>query len=236
MYTIVIPVFNEEKRIPKNINTIFSYFKTQEVKTEIIFVNDGSIDSTQKILEEYRKVYDFKLVEYKENRGKGYAIKQGVHHATGEWIIFFDIDLATPLSEFTHLLKFKDDADQIIVGSRRLGGSQIEKSESKLRVFLGQGFTRLSNILVPGIKDFTCGFKCFRADVAQKIFSKACIDRWGFDTELLYIAKLFGIPVRQMPVVWSHDFDSRVKVYKAVLQTLKELGQMKWNQMRGIYS
>ena len=131
--------------------------------------------------------------------------------------IFFDIDLATPLDEFKHFLEFKQSGDKVIIGSRRLGESKIEKSESKLRTFLGQGFTKMSNILVPGIKDFTCGFKCFSGEAAGEIFKVARIDRWGFDTEILYIAKIKNIPVRQMPVVWHHDDDSRVKVFKAVI-------------------
>lgn len=236
LYSIIVPLYNEEKRIPENIDEIFSFFGKQPVNTEIIFVDDGSNDNTLKVLQSYKGKYDFGIFTYPENKGKGYAVRQGVKKAKGDWIIFFDIDLATPLREFSKLLEFKNDNDKIVVGSRRLEESNIERSESKIRTFLGHGFTKISNILVPGIKDFTCGFKCFSKQSADKIFSVARIDRWGFDTELLYIAKLKKISIRQMPVSWHHDDDSRVNVLKAVVSSFFELCKMKWNQIRGLYN
>lgn len=234
-FSIVIPVYNEERRIPRNIERIFGFFKNFNANLEIIFVNDGSADTTAKILSEYQKRYSFELISYTVNRGKGYAIKQGALAAKGDWVVFFDIDLATPLEEFNHFLRFRQPEDKIIIGSRRLQNSAIKRSESKLRTFLGQGFTLLSNILVPKITDFTCGFKCFSRETKLKIFPVACIDRWGFDTELLYIAKLKKISVRQMPVSWAHDADSRVRVIRAVFSSLRELIQMKINQLKGLY-
>ncbi|MBI2037830.1 MAG: glycosyltransferase family 2 protein [Candidatus Magasanikbacteria bacterium] len=235
LFSIIIPLFNEERRLFKTAPVIFNFFKNHDQKTELIFVNDGSSDKTLEMLNSYKKDYDFKVVSYQQNRGKGYAVRQGVFAASGDWVIFFDIDLATPLEEFNNLIKFLKPDDQVVVGSRRLKNSHIERYESGIRTFLGQGFTKLSNILVPGITDFTCGFKCFSKVAAQKIFSVARIDRWGFDTELLYIAKLKKIIVRQMPVVWAHDTDSRVNVLKAVVSSLKELFEMKMNQIKGLY-
>lgn len=235
-YSIIIPVYNEEGRIPKTIGQIFSFFSGfGNLKIEIIFVNDGSTDRTEEILQEQKAKNQFKLVSYKENRGKGFAVRQGVKAATGARIIFFDIDLATPLEEFNHLTEFIKAEDQIVIGSRRLAGSAIKKSESRIRTFLGQGFTRISNLLVPGITDFTCGFKCFSSEAAKIIFDRARIDRWGFDTELLYIAKLHHLAVAQMPVEWKHDDDSRVRVLKAVVDSARELAVMKLNQVRGLY-
>lgn len=235
LFSIIIPLFNEERRLAKTAEVIFNFFKNHPEKTELIFVNDGSKDRTLPMLQEYKQRHDFKIVSYQENRGKGYAIRQGVKAAAGDWVIFFDIDLATPLEEFNNLIGFLNPNDQVVVGSRRLKESHIKQYESGIRTFLGQGFTKLSNILVPGITDFTCGFKCFSANAAGKIFPVARIDRWGFDTELLYIAKLKKIPVRQMPVVWAHDTDSRVNVIKAVVSSLRELIEMKINQVKGLY-
>jgi len=235
-FSIVIPLYNEEERLPKNIDKIFDFFN--EIKNhnfEIIFVNDGSTDNTEKALEKYKNRYDFKIIRYAPNRGKGYAVKQGVMTAQGDWIIFFDIDLATPLEEFNNLCDFIKPGDEIIIGSRRLKNSKIKRSESKLRTFLGHGFTKISNILVPGVTDFTCGFKCLSNEAAKKIFIAAKIERWGFDTEILYIAKLKRIQIRQMPVTWLHDNDSRVKVFNAIASSFKELTQMKFNQLKGLY-
>lgn len=234
-YSIVIPVYNEEKRIIASIDRIFNFFASLPYTVEVIFVNDGSTDGTLAVLDRYKETYTFRVVSYEQNQGKGYAVKQGALAATGEWIIFFDVDLATPLDEFTHLLAFKHAEDRIIIGSRRAAGAQIKKGESKIRTFLGQGFTKISNILVPGILDFTCGFKCFSRDAAHTIFPRARINRWGFDTELLYIAHLHKIPVRQMPVAWAHDENSKVRVVKAIFSSLQELVQMKRNHVLGKY-
>lgn len=236
LFSIVIPVYNEAVRIQKSIHNICDFFyKHTDHSVEIIFVNDGSTDGTPDILNSYKKSRQFSVISYQKNRGKGYAVKQGALAARGDWIIFFDVDLATPLKEFDHMVTFMESTDQIIIGSRRLVASLIEKSESAMRVFLGQGFTALSNILVPEINDFTCGFKCFSSTAARKIFPLARIDRWGFDTELLYIAKLKNIKIRQMPIKWAHDNDSRVRVLPAIWSSLAELIQIKWNQIKGLY-
>ena len=233
--SVIIPVYNEAERIPNKIDEICKFIFSLEKTAEIIFVNDGSIDMTEKILESYKHIYPFRFLSYINNRGKGYAIRKGVKNAIGDWILFFDIDLATPLSEVNHLLKFLKNDDGVVIGSRRFAQSNIQKSESLIRTFLGQGFTRLSNIFVPEITDFTCGFKCFSKFASKKIFSVARINRWGFDTELLYIAKLNNIPLREIPVTWAHDEDSRVHVVGAIVSSLIELFQMKLNHLRGFY-
>jgi len=235
-FSIVIPVYNEERRIPLVAMKILAFFRRQRDQIEITFVDDGSTDSTKRILESLAtKQPGVKVISYPRNRGKGYAVRQGALAATADWVVFFDIDLATPLEEFTRLISFIQQKDDIIIGSRRMNGSRIDKHESGLRVFLGQGFTKLSNLLVPEISDFTCGFKCFSRNAVQAIFPVARIDRWGFDTELLYIARLKNILVRQMPVTWSHDSDSRVKVWKSVWSSARELVQMKVNELKGLY-
>lgn len=234
-FSIVIPVYNEAQRIPRSIDKIFAYFQSRSEATEIIFVNDGSRDETDKVLQEYSRKYQFKIISYPENRGKGYAVKQGALAASGDWVIFFDIDLATPLEAFGDMVGQMKPEDRIIIGSRRLDDSKIVKSESGIRTFLGQGFTKISNILVPGIKDFTCGFKGFSREAAEVIFKRARIDRWGFDTELLYIAKLHKIPVKQMAVSWAHDENSRVRVLRAVFSSLGELWGMWANKIKGFY-
>lgn len=235
MFSIVIPVYNEEKRIPRSIDQITGFFNSLGEEVEIIFVDDGSTDNTAKALEDYKKRYGFKVIGYKKNRGKGYAVRRGALAAAGDWIIFFDIDLATPLSEFSHFKFFVAAGDQVVIGSRRLTGSEIQRREHWLREFMGAGFSALSRLFVLEVTDFTCGFKCFSREAAEQIFPLARINRWAFDTELLYIARLRGLPIRQMPVKWSHDGDSKVRVLKDALVSLKELAQIKFNQLRGLY-
>lgn len=234
-YSIVIPVYNEEKRIPRNVDEICNYFKNRTETTEIIFVNDGSIDATVKILEEYRKKYQFEIITYPDNMGKGYAVRQGALSAKGKWVVFFDIDLATPLTAFEDLRGEVLDKAEIIIGSRRLQKSEVKKSVSSIRVFFGYGFTKISNLLVPGVSDFTCGFKCYSRKAVEIIFPRARINRWGFDTELLYIARLHGLPVREFPVRWTHDEHSKLKIINTIVSSVSELFQMKFNQLRGYY-
>jgi glycosyltransferase involved in cell wall biosynthesis len=222
-YSIVIPVYNETRRIPKNIGKIFDFFGKFDPTAELIFVNDGSSDNTLAVLESFRSRLDFKIVSYSKNRGKGYAVRQGALSATGQWVVFFDVDLATPLAEFYKLPPLLSGPDRLIIGSRQLAGSVIEKSESFGRSFLGKGFTLLSRIFVPEVVDFTCGFKAIERRAAVEIMRLAKINRWAFDTEILFVARRLGFTIKQIPINWAHDDDSRVRVLKDVLSSAKEL-------------
>ena len=233
--SLVIPVYNEEARIPKNIGEIFSFLKTFPITTEVIFVNDGSKDKTLSVLENYKNQFDFKIVSYPKNRGKGYAVRQGVFAAEGEWIVFFDIDLATPITELSKLPPFFGSDEKIIIGNRNLYQSVIKRKESRVRVFLGEGFVWLSRIFVPKVTDFTCGFKCFRGDVAKKLFSLAKIDRWSFDTEILFLARLYSYPIKQVPISWKHDDDSRVRVLRDIISSAWELLIIAKNFLTSVY-
>ncbi|HEY9584324.1 MAG TPA: dolichyl-phosphate beta-glucosyltransferase [Candidatus Paceibacterota bacterium] len=233
--SLVIPVYNEGQRIPKNIGNIFSFLKTFPAMTEVIFVNDGSTDNTEEVLKNYKSQFDFKIVGYPKNRGKGYAVRQGVFACEGEWIVFFDIDLATPITELSKLLPFLGSDEKIIIGNRNLEKSLINKKESPIRIFLGSGFTLVSRIFVPTVTDFTCGFKCFRGDVAKKLFSLAKIDRWSFDTEILFLARLYSYPIKQIPISWKHDDDSRVRVLRDVISSGKELLVIAKNFLTSVY-
>lgn len=235
--SVVIPVYNEERRIPQNIDAIFSFLTNFPLQIEVLFVNDGSRDRTERILQDYQKNYDFRVVSYTPNRGKGSAVREGALAAEGDWIAFFDIDLATPLDELHKLLPFVrgDENAAVILGSRHMKGAAITKHESLLRVFLGTGYRLLSRLFVPSVTDFTCGFKCYRKDAARRIFEVARINRWAFDTEVIFLASHFGYSITQIPVQWAHDSDSRVRVMKAVSSSLKELGLIVWYSLTGAY-
>lgn len=235
VYSIVIPVYNEEKRLRENLPAIFDFFRSSGVSFEALFVNDGSTDGTKSVLLEFKQSYPFTLISYERNRGKGYAVRKGVLASKGDWVIFFDIDLATPLNEFTHFRSFRESSDDVIIGSRRLADSHIRKNESALRVALGSGFSLLSRFLVPAVSDFTCGFKCFSRRAAMGIFQLARIDRWAFDTEILYLARLQKFSVKEMPVSWSHSADSRVRVLSDVLTSARDLLRIRVNAWRSQY-
>ena len=237
--SIIIPVYNEATRINRNIAEIISFFDrfSAECPCEIIFVNDGSTDSTLDVLHNHIGGRpNYRIVSYESNRGKGHAVRQGILAANGGWSAFVDIDLAVPLAEFERAIPHMNSDDYaVILGSRRMPGSSILVAESFARRFFGEGYRWTSRIFVPEITDFTCGYKLFRRDAAQKIFRAAKIDRWAFDTEIVYLAKRFGFAILQMPVAWSHDADSRVRIFRDVVRSLHDLGLIVWYRFTGAY-
>lgn len=236
--SIIIPLYNEEKRI-RMLFEIHSYLKKQKFSWEIILVNDGSKDNTKKITANIIKDNSFKkiqLISYKRNRGKGFAIKKGVLKAKGEYRLFIDIDLSTPIEELKKILPFIKKFD-IVIGSRKRKGAKLIKRQSKLREILGKEFTRLSRYIL-GLKvtDFTCGFKCFSANSAEKIFSRQKIERWGFDAEILFLAQKLNFPIKEVAVVWRNDSETKVRLPKDIIVTFFELFKIRYYALKNLYA
>lgn len=232
--SIVIPVFNEQKRI-KNLKKVISYLSKQKYKWEVIVVNDGSNDKTIRIINTLKKKLKLKLVSYSENRGKGAAIKEGMLIATGKYRLFLDIDLSTPIEEIYKLIPFLKKYD-IVIGSRKMKGSNILIRQSIAREFLGKMFTRVSQkLLQMKVSDFTCGFKCFSKKAAEEIFAKQTVHRWGFDSEILYIGKTKRYSIKEVPVLWKNDPRTRVKFPQDIVHSLTELFKIRLNSYRGLY-
>lgn len=232
--SIIIPIFNEEKRIT-NLLEIYKYFKGKRLNYEIIVVNDGSTDQTVKKLREISKNFKFKLISYQKNRGKGYAIKLGMLVSGGKYRLFTDIDLSTPIGEFDKFLPYLEKYS-VIIGSRRIRGSQIIIHQPNIRELMGKGFTQLSQIVLQlNVKDFTCGFKCFSKSASQKIFDKQRINRWGFDAEILFLAKKFGYIIKEIPIQWFNDPRSRVRFPQDVISSFSDLIKIRYNEFKKIY-
>lgn len=232
--SIIIPVYNEHSRIQK-LSAVIDYLKTQDFTWEVLVVNDGSKDDTLKVLNSIPKPPSVIVISYPTNRGKGYAIKTGMLQASGVYRLFMDIDLSTPIQEFE---KFKPLLSQnpILIATRKTSNAQLIKHQPLLRELLGKAFTNLSKfILGVNVSDFTCGFKCFSKDAAILIFSKATIERWGFDSEILYIATINQIPIREVPVSWENDPSSKVKFPQDLIRSLTDLITIKLNRFKNIY-
>lgn len=232
--SVVIPLYNEQDRVG-NLSKVFTYLKKLKFKSEVILVNDGSTDETLNKLKILSKKHKFSIINYSQNRGKGYAIRRGVIAAKKDHILFIDIDLSTPIEEFdkfTEILDFKN----ILIGSRRRSDSTIKKRQSIVRENLGRIFTYLSSVIL-GLKvsDFTCGFKCFPTKVAQRIFKKQRIERWGFDPEILFLAQKLGLGIKEIPVVWSNDTKSKVSLPKDIFESLSDLFKIRYNASRKLY-
>ncbi|MDZ4228888.1 MAG: dolichyl-phosphate beta-glucosyltransferase [Patescibacteria group bacterium] len=214
--SIVIPVFNEAQRLPQSL-TICQKAAKANPGWEFIFVSDGSTDTTNQLV----KQAGFKLIAYVKNQGKGYALKQGVAQASQPLTLISDIDWSTPLSE---LDKFFPISADIVVGSRKTAGAQITKHQSPWREFLGRQFTNLTNLwLGTNVSDVTCGFKLFKTPVAKKLFALSKIKGWGYDAEILYLAKKLGFKVTEVPVIWQNDENTKVSLLKDILRSLIDL-------------
>lgn len=236
MITILIPVFNEENRLKNGLDEIFGYTKSYSVATEVLIVDDGSFDQTPKILEEYKKKFPIKVVTLKNNQGKGAAIRAGINEASGDRILFTDIDLSVPINFLESFNDAMTEDVDIVIGSREHPQSEIPVKQHWAREIAGYSFTVLTNaILQVGATDFTCGFKLFRREAARKIFAKQLINRWSFDAETLFLAKKYQFTVKEMPVVWQHNAGSKVRFPQDLIGSFFALLKIRINDWAGKY-
>jgi len=236
--TVIIPAYNEERRLPKTLDAILAYLNARPERAEIIVVDDGSSDSTVEIVSAYvRKFPDLLLVSNGSNRGKGYSVRHGMLEARGEISLFTDADLSTPIAEADKLIKaLRETGYDGAIGSRAVDRSLIEVHQSLLREQAGIFFNRLVRwIMGIGFSDTQCGFKAFRTQRARIIFEQQRIERFGFDPEILFLAKRHGLRVAEIPVRWSHDEGTKVNVAADGMLMFFELLMIRWNGIRGRY-
>ncbi len=223
--SIIIPAYNEENRIANSLDKILKYVK--KYNHEIIVINDGSTDKTLNVLKKFKN--KIKIISYSKNKGKGYAVKKGMLAATGDLLFMCDADLSMPISELNKFLKHKED---IVIGSRAIEGADVKTSI--LKKFAGRiGNFFISVFTVSEIKDTQCGFKLFKAK-CKKLFEKQTIDRWGFDFEILFLAKKYGFSIKEIPIRWQNVKGSKVKLIDYP-RTLLDLIKIKINDLRGKY-
>ena len=223
--SVVIPCFNEEKRLFETLHRIDNYFTNKGVDFEVIVVDDGSIDSTVKSIKAIsNEIKNLSLYVNPHNMGKGYSIGLGISKSKYEYILFTDADMSTPIEEFDKFLARINDGKKIIIGSRKMAGANVIVKQPVIREFMGKAFTRLSNLILgTNFSDFTCGFKCFETSVAKEIFSKSRINRWSFDSEILYLTKKLNYDVVEVPVTWHDDRATKVNLKKDILGSFTEL-------------
>lgn len=242
--SILVPAYNEEKRLPATLDTIADYLAKRDFSHELIVVDDGSKDGTRAVVEEFAATRPWvRLVHYNDdsgaplNRGKGFAVRAGVEAAVGRDILFSDADLSTPIEEMERLLPpiSRGDCD-IAIASRALPESNLAIHQPPHRELMGRAFNKIvQKMAVPGIKDTQCGFKAFRGDVAKRLFHLAQIDGFGFDPEILFLANKFGYKLREIPVTWRHCDNSRVNPITAPIAMIREMFEIRWNDARGLY-
>lgn len=235
--SIIIPAYNEAKRLPLTLIDIDKHLEQQEYSYEILVVNDGSTDETAEIVNRFLPlVQNMKLIDNKVNRGKGAVVRQGMLAAKGTWRLFMDADNSTSIVEFNKMIPYFKERYEVVIGSRDVKGAKTSPSQPLHKRILGNiGNLIIQALLVPGVWDTQCGFKCFSDEAAEKIFRLAKIDRWGFDAEALALARLLGYKIKEMPVFWVNDPRTHVSL-KTYLQVLLETVKIRWWLFRGAYN
>jgi len=234
--SLIIPAYNEEKIIRNTLQKVTSYLKDKKHSWEVIVVDDGSKDKTSKIVSSVKNK-SIRLVRLPKNKGKGAALKAGVNAAKGEFIIYSDADLSVPITNIEKFLNLLKKENDVVIGSRRIKDAEIAVHQPWVRETMGRVFTLLTKlVLLMDISDFTCGFKGFKKIAAKEIFSKSEIDRWAYDSEILFLAKIKGYKIEQAPIVWENREDTRVVLKNVVFETLKDLFKIRVNHFSGRYN
>ena len=234
--SVIIPAYNEAKRLPLTLIDIDKHLETQEYSYEILVVNDGSTDATAEIVNRFMPlVENLKLIDNKENKGKGAVVRQGMLCAKGTWRLFMDADNSTSIVEFNKMIPYFKEGYEVVIGSRDVRGSRTLPAQARYKRFLGNiGNLIIQILLLRGIWDTQCGFKCFSDDAAERIFNLAKIDRFGFDAEALALAKELEYKIKEMPIFWVNDIRSHVRA-STYLQVLWEVVKVRWWLWRDAY-
>jgi len=237
-YSIVLPAYNESARIAATLEKILAYSQQRGWKAEIIVVNDGSNDDTAQIVSgDAARHSMLRLLENPGNRGKGYSVRNGMLHAHGDILLFSDADLSSPIAEADKLFAAIAGGADVAIGSRWLRSELQTKRQPLHRQFFGRVFNlALRLILGLNFKDTQCGFKAFTRDAAQKLFTLQQIERWGFDPELLYLARRLHLTVVEVPVAWSHREGTRLNPLRDGIRMFGELLMIRWNALSGKYA
>ncbi|HSB10349.1 MAG TPA: dolichyl-phosphate beta-glucosyltransferase [Blastocatellia bacterium] len=240
--SIVIPAYNEQKRIGRSLEAILSFLKTQPYQAEVIVVDDGSSDDTASIVSEripeYRKAsHDLRVLTNTPNRGKGFSVKRGLAEARGEIVLFSDADLSSPITEAPKLLQpIADDKADVTFGSRALKRELIGVRQPMLRDFGGRVFNLLMKTITGlKFKDTQCGFKAFRRQRTLPVFKLQSIERFGFDPEILYIAQKRGLRLLEIPVVWNDSEGSTLNYASDSIRMVLDLLRIRLNDFSGHY-
>lgn len=235
--SVVIPAYKEEQRIHKVLDSIVAYTKTHAETVEVIVVLDGTPDRTADAVAVYRaQLPNLQIIDRKENRGKGYTVREGMLAAHGQYRLFADADNSTAFEQVDALLAQMDSHD-IAIASRYVSGGRQSEKQPFARIIGSRVLNMIiRTLVVPGIADTQCGFKLFRANAAQEIFSRATVNDWSFDFEVLAIARVLGCTVAEVPVVWNDDPHSTLSPIKDGVAMIRAAWAVRNAIRRGTYS
>ncbi len=233
--SIVIPSYNEELRLPATLERLAEYLSTLGGQSEVLVVDDGSKDGTAAVAESFRgKIPEIRVLSNGTNRGKGYSVRHGMLDARGDVVLFTDADLSAPIEEADKLFAALKNGYDVAIGSRAMDRSLISTHESPFREFAGIIFNKIvRTILRLPFVDTQCGFKAFRRERCQIIFEQQRIEGFGFDPELLYLARHHGLKSIEIPVRWGHSPATKVSMLRDSVTMFVDIFVIRWNALRG---
>ena len=235
--SIVIPAYNESARIEATLERVMSCVEMQGWDAEVLVVDDGSSDDTGEIIQRWMARFPrLHLVKNPGNRGKGFSVRNGLLQAAGDVVMFTDADLSAPMEEADRLLEAIKGGADVAIGSRWMDRTRQTIHQPLYRQFFGRCFNAITRgVMGLPFKDTQCGFKAFRREVAQVIFRLQRIERWGFDPEILFIARKLKYTIMEVPVTWGHDERSRMSYLKDGMKMLEDMATIRSNSARGRY-
>jgi glycosyltransferase involved in cell wall biosynthesis len=235
LLSIIIPAHNEELRLPRTLMQVFSFLEQQTYQAEVVVVENGSSDRTLELAHEFAAIHPNLLVLHEEQPGKGNAVRRGVMEATGEYRFICDADLSMPIEEVGKFLPPVSTGFDVVIASREAPGA-VRYNEPPYRHWGGRAINLVIRLLIlPGLKDTQCGFKCFRAGAAEKLFSQQTLGGWSFDIEILYLARKKRMSIREVPVQWYFDVNSKVSAVRDALRMIGDIFRIHIHALRGRY-
>jgi dolichyl-phosphate beta-glucosyltransferase len=233
--SLVVPAYNEEQRLPSTLQKMQSFLSRQSFTFEVLVVDDGSADGTAGVVERAMEGFPRLRLLREPHRGKGHAVRQGMLAATGDCVMFCDADLSMPIEEVTKFPEALRGPYGVAIGSREVAGAR-RIGEPGHRHMMGRVFNLIVRLLaVPGLQDTQCGFKAFTREATRQIFNRQTLDGFGFDVEVLYIARKQGIDITEIPISWYYCASSRVDPIRDTVRMFKDVLAVRSRDRRGVY-
>ncbi|MCL5428398.1 MAG: glycosyltransferase [Chloroflexi bacterium] len=233
--SLIVPAYNEGSRLPTALQQIDDYVKSQTFSSEVLVIENGSLDNTFSIAADFAKTHKRFSVRRTSERGKGLAVRQGMLAAAGEFRMMLDADLSMPVDQINRFLPPVQKDKDIVIASREAPGA-VRYNEPGYRHMGGRVINTMIRVMaLPGLQDTQCGFKCFRAEVAEDLFSQQTIMGWAFDVEILYIARLRGYSIEELPIPWYFSEQSHLRPVYDAFHIFFDLLRIRANAARGLY-
>lgn len=234
--SIIIPVYNEETRLPETLKQVIEFANRQSYSIEVLVIENGSLDRTFQIAQEFATQHPEIRVLQNAQSGKGRAVRQGMLAALGEYRFMCDVDLSMPMDEINRFLPPSLTGYDIAIASREAPGA-VRHDEPYYRHFVGRIYNGLIRFLaLPGLQDTQCGFKCFKGTVVEDLFPRQTLTGWSFDVEILFIGQLLGYKVIEIPIHWYYNPHSKISVVRDSFKMGADLLTIRLNALRGVYT